>query len=126
MAKEVLWRGKTLEDVKKLSLKEFASFLPARVRRSLNRGFTEQQKILLENLRKGKRDPKTHCRDMIIVPEMVGKKIKVHNGKEFFMIIITEDMLGHRLGEFAMTRKRVGHSAPGIGATRSSAALSVR
>ncbi len=126
MAKEFLWRGKTLEDIKKLSINEFANLLPARQRRSLKRGLTEQQKILLEHLRKGKRDPKTHCRDLIILPEMIGKKIKVHNGKEYVMLIIAEDMIGHRLGEFALTRKRVGHSAPGIGATRSSAALSVR
>ena len=126
MAKEVLWKGKKLEDLKKLSLKEFGELIPARERRTLKRGFTEQQKILLEYLRKDKRDYRTHCRDMVIIPEMVGKKIKVHNGKEFFMVIINEEMLGHRLGEFALTRKRVSHSSPGIGATRSSAALSVR
>ena len=50
----------------------------------------------------------------------------IHNGKEFVMIKITEEMLGHRLGEFAATRKKVAHSSPGIGATRSSASLSVR
>jgi len=126
MAKEFLWRGMKLEDVQKLSLKEFGDLLPARQRRTLKRGLTEQQKKLLERLRKGKKDPKTHCRAMIIIPEMVGKTVKVYTGKEFALVNITEDMLGHRLGEFALTRKRVGHSAPGIGATRSSAALSVR
>ena len=126
MAKEILWKGKTPEEIKNLSLNEFADLIPARERRSIKRGFTDQQKIFLEKLRKGDKDPKTHCRDLIIIPEMLGKKIKVHSGKEFFMVVINEEKLGHRLGEFAVTRRRVAHSAPGIGATRSSAALSVR
>ena len=63
---------------------------------------------------------------MIIVPEIVGKRIQIHNGKEFISIQITDEMLGHYLGEFVLTRKRVEHSAPGIGATKSSVAVSVR
>ncbi|MBW2973256.1 30S ribosomal protein S19 [Candidatus Woesearchaeota archaeon] len=126
MAKIFLFRGKKVEDIKKLSLKEFAELVTARERRSLKRGFTDAQKKLLESLKKDKRDVKTHCRDMIIIPEMIGKSIRVHNGKEFVMIRINEEMLGHRLGEFAVTRKKVAHSSPGIGATRSSASLSVR
>ena len=57
---------------------------------------------------------------------MVGKKIKVYSGKEFIPVTIIEEMIGHYLGEFILTRKKVAHSAPGIGATRSSAALSVK
>ena len=57
---------------------------------------------------------------------MIGQTIKVHNGKEFMIVSITEEMIGHCLGEFAFTRRRVEHSAPGIGATKSSAALSVK
>lgn len=126
MAKVFLFRGKKAEELKKLSLTEFADLLKSRARRSLKRGFTPAQKKLLEALKKDKRDYKTHCRDMIIIPEMIGKPIRVHNGKEFVMVRITEEMLGHRLGEFAATRKKVAHSSPGIGATRSSASLSVR
>lgn len=126
MAKIFLFRGKKMEDVRKLSLKEFTDLITARERRSIKRGFTPAQKKLLESLRKDKRDVKTHCRDMIILPEMVGKTVRVHNGKEFVAVRIIEDMLGHRLGEFAVTRKKVAHSSPGIGATRSSASLSVR
>jgi small subunit ribosomal protein S19 len=126
MAKVFLFRGKKAEDVKKLSLKEFAELLKSRERRSLERGFTDAQKKLLEALKKDKRDYKTHCRDMIVLPEMIGKTIRIHNGKEFVVLRITEEMLGHRLGEFAGTRKKVAHSSPGIGATRSSASLSVR
>ena len=124
--KEFTYRGKKLEELKKLSLNELAELLPARQRRSLKRGLTEQQKILLKKIKKNENNIETHCRDMIIFPEMVGKTIKIHNGKEFMQVIIMEDMIGHYLGEFSLTRHRVEHSAPGIGATRSSAALSVK
>lgn len=126
MAKIFLFRGKKIEDIRNLSFKEFADLITARERRSLKRGFTEAQKKLLEALKKDKRDFKTHCRDMVVLPEMVGKTIKIHNGKGFDAVRITEEMLGRRLGEFALTRKKVSHSSPGIGATRSSSSLSVR
>jgi small subunit ribosomal protein S19 len=51
---------------------------------------------------------------------MVGLKFAVHNGKEFLVVEVKPEMIGHRLGEFALTRKRVIHGTPGIGATRSS------
>jgi len=124
--KEFTYRGKKLEELKSMSIKEFAEYLPARQRRSLLRGMDDVKKKLLADLKKGKKDVKTHCRDMIIVPEMVGKTVKVHKGKGFETVRIEEEMIGHCLGEFALTRSRVSHSAPGIGATRSSASLSVR
>lgn len=125
MAKEFLYRGKNIIEIKKLSLEEFAKLVPSRERRKMKRGFRESEKKLLEDLRLGS-NVKTHCRDMIIIPEMVGKSIKVYNGKEWTMLQIEPEMLAHRLGEFALTRKPVRHSAPGIGATKSSASLSVR
>lgn len=117
-----IYRGKTLEELLQMDISEFAKLLPARERRSLKRGLTERQKKLLEKIRKykDKKVVRTHDRDMIILPEMVGAKIGVHNGKEFVVIEIKPEMIGHRLGEFAPTRKRVQHSAPGFGATRSS------
>lgn len=124
--KEFTYRGKTVEELKKMSISEFKELLPARQRRSLKRGLTEQQKRLLKRTRNGEKDIKTHCRDMIILPEMIGFMIKVHNGKEFVAVMVTEEMLGHYLGEFVITRQKVEHSAPGIGATRSSASLSVK
>ena len=124
--KEFRYYGKTMEELKTLSLTEFAELAPARIRRSIKRGLTEQQKILLKKIRAQEKDIKTHCREMIILPEMVGLAIRVHNGKEFAKVVIQEEMLGHLLGEFTATRKGVSHSAPGIGATRSSAALSVK
>lgn len=124
--KEFMFRGKGLEEVQALSLNEFIQMLPSSKRRSLKRGFTDTQKRLLDKIRKGKDNIKTHSRDMIVLPEMVGKTLKIYNGKEFVSLIIVPEMLGHMLGEFSLTRKRVAHSAPGVGATRSSAAISVR
>ena len=124
--KEFTYRGKNLEEIKKLSLNEITKLLPATQRRSLKRGLTEQQQILLKKIRGNETNIETHCRDMVVLPEMVGKIIKIHNGKEFFTVSIMEEMIGHRLGEFSLTRNRVEHSAPGIGATRSSASLSVK
>ena len=63
---------------------------------------------------------RTHQRDLIIVPEMVGMKIDIHNGKSFISVIITGEMIGHTFGEFALTRSRVKHSKAGIGATKGS------
>lgn len=124
--KEFTFKGKTIDDLKKMSLSELTHLLTARQRRTIKRGFTEQQKILLKKLRVNEKNIETHCRDMIILPEMIGKTIKIHQGKEFVPVTIGEDMIGHYLGEFALTRKKVAHSAPGIGATRSSASLSVK
>lgn len=129
--KEFTYKGKTLQELQSMSINDFIQLAPARARRSLKRGFTEQQKILLEKVKKSKsgklkKTIKTHVRDMIIIPEMIGLTILVHRGKEFVPVKITEEMLCHYLGEFTYNRHRVQHSAPGIGATKSSAAVSVK
>lgn len=126
MAKEFRWHGKSEEELKSLDLKEFMSFIPAQQRRSLKKGFTEQQQKLLKKIEADDKNIKTHCRNMIILPNMIGKMIKVYNGKEYVPIVITSEMLGHRFGEFSHTRKMVTHSSAGIGATRSSKAISAR
>ena len=123
--KEFTYKGKTLEELKKMSISEFKELLPSRQKRSLKRGLTDQQKRLLKKI-KSKSEVKTHCRDMIIVPEMIGSMLKIYNGKSFSAIMLTEEMIGRYLGEFAVTRKKVEHSSPGIGSTRSSANLSVK
>ena len=122
MATKFTYRGKTIEELQKMDLKDLRELLCARERRSLKRGLTELQKKLLKKMRKLGKDKiiRTHARDMIILPEMVGYKFGVHNGKEFVVVEIKPEMIGHRLGEFALTRKRPKHSAPGFGATRSS------
>ncbi|MEM5777074.1 MAG: 30S ribosomal protein S19 [Candidatus Aenigmatarchaeota archaeon] len=121
MAKQFLFKGKTLEELKQLSIEEFTKLVTSRERRTLLRGLTGRQKKLLENLRKyPDKFHRTHERDMIVLPEMIGKKIGIHNGKEFVPLTISEYMIGHRLGEFVLTRQRVKHSSPGVGATRAS------
>ncbi len=126
MAKEFKWRGKNEDELKNMDMKEFMELIPARQRRSLKRGFTEPQKKLLKRIDRGDKNIKTHCRDMIILPKMLGLTLRVYNGKEFVMVIIEPLMLGHYLGEFSHTRKPVTHSAAGIGATRSSKAVSAK
>lgn len=124
--KEFTFYGKTVEELKKMSSKEFIELIPAKERRSLKRGFTKQQESLMKRVRKKEKAIKTHCREMVILPEMLDLTIMIHNGNKFVPIKIQPEMLGHRLGEFALTRTSVEHSAPGIGATRSSANLSVK
>jgi len=111
-----------------MSLEEFAKLLPSRERRTVLRNTEAIEKFLRrceKKIKKGK-PIRTHLREMVIVPKMIGMTIHVHNGKEFIPVKITEEMLGHRLGEFALTRKKVEHGAPGIGATRSTAFLAVK
>jgi len=128
MPKAFIYRGHSLDSLMSLSMDEFINLLPSRQRRSLQRGLTPEQRILLEKTRKAKEVlkqgrtmiVKTHVRDVIIIPEMVGIKISVHNGKEFIPVEIKPAMIGHYLGEFAITNKPVRHGTPGIGASRSS------
>jgi len=115
-----VYRGKKVAELRR---EEFIELLPSRERRKFKRGLTEQENKLLLKLnkykdQKGKKFIRTHCRDMVILPEMIGHRIGVHNGKEFIPIDIKEEMVGHRLGEFALTRKKVQHGAAGIGASR--------
>lgn len=63
---------------------------------------------------------KTHLRDMIIVPEMIGSVVGVYNGKSFTQVEIKPEMIGHYLAEFSISYKPVKHGRPGIGATASS------
>ncbi len=120
--KEFKYMGLSFEEVSKLKLEEFIKLIPSRERRSIKRGFTDIEKSLIKKANQSKPGEfiKTHARDMVILPEFVGKRFGIHNGKEYVAVDITEEMLGHRLGEFAQTRKHVNHSGPGMGATRSS------
>jgi small subunit ribosomal protein S19 len=128
MAKEFLFRGKTVAELKSMPMNEFIELLPARERRTLKRGISKDKKELIKRIEQGTEEkiPRTHHRDMIVLPQMIGKKVRVHNGKEFKVIELQPEMIGHRLGEYALTRRRVKHSDPGIGATRSSKFISLR
>lgn len=124
--KEFSYRGKSLEELQSLTINELAELFPSRARRSLKRGLKEDYKKVLEKVKKGDNNLRTHCRDMIILPEMVGAVIKIHNGKDFFPVTIQPEMIGHYLGEFALSRRVVTHSSPGVGATKSSSNISVK
>jgi small subunit ribosomal protein S19 len=115
MVKKIFsYRGKKLEELQSMSFRELAELFTSRVRRSMKRGFTDAQKKFLKKT-ENKKVVKTHFRTMPILPHMVGKTIKVYNGKEFLDVIVVPEMIGHTLGEFSPTRKRTGHSTPGVG-----------
>ena len=82
--------------------------------RSLKKGFFIDdhlhRKVEAMNASGEKRVIKTWSRRSTIIPDMVGYTIAVHNGKKFIPVYITENMVGHKLGEFAMTRTFRGHS----------------
>ncbi len=125
MPKEFRYRGKTMEELNTMSTEALLELLPSRARRSLNRGVSEEKRKLLEDARaikegKSQGEIKTHARDMIILPTMVGLKIAVHNGREFVPLEVKPEMIGRYLGEYVITNKKVVHGTPGIGASRSS------
>ena len=127
MPKEFRYRGLSLEELKKMSIDDFSKIVTARERRSLKRGLTEQQKKLLESIRRHpEKFHKTHVREMVILPEMIGTKLGVYSGKEWINVVIQPEMIGRRLGEFSIPIKRVKHSAPGIGASRGSKHIAVK
>ncbi len=125
MPKEFRYRGKTIEELNSMSTEALLELLPSRARRSLNRGVSEDKRKVLEDARaikEGKLEGqiKTHARDMIILPTMVGLTIAVHNGREFVALEVKPEMIGRYLGEYVITNKKVVHGTPGIGASRSS------
>ncbi len=139
--KRFRYRGKTLEELLNMPMDQLLQLLPARARRSLLR--ESDSKVQMRRLEMGIKDSprmkllrkvmkarellaqgknvviKTHVRDMIILPVMVGLTIAVYNGKEFVPVKITPEMIGHYLGEFAPTTRKVEHGEPGLKATRS-------
>ncbi len=125
--KNFRYRGFTFDELMRMPMNEFIKLLPARQRRTLRRGLRPCHRQLLEKIRKakalaakGKIIPiRTHCRDMIILPEMVGLTIQVYNGITFIPVPISPWHIGHYLGEFALTTKIVQHGEPGLKASRS-------
>jgi small subunit ribosomal protein S19 len=119
MSEDFTYRGKTVEELQEMNLDDFAELLTSDKRRKIRRGLKDNEKKILEDLEE-KDTVQTHERDMVVVPQMIDKTIEVYNGQRYIEVEIEPEMLGHRLGEFAKTRKEVSHSAPGLGATRSS------
>jgi small subunit ribosomal protein S19 len=129
LVREFRFRGLNADQLKNLSIEALLPLLNARQRRSLDKRVgkymnDEKRKLRerIKNVRGGISNEtiRTHVRDMIILPDMVGITINIHNGKDFNPITIKPEMIGHYLGEYSITNKRVQHGAPGVGASRSS------
>ncbi|KAH7006208.1 ribosomal protein S19-domain-containing protein [Fusarium venenatum] len=123
------YRGIDLDQLLDLSSDQLRDVVHARARRRINRGLKRRPMGLIKKLRKAKQEAqpnekpdlvKTHLRDMIVVPEMIGSVIGIYSGKEFNQVEIKPEMVGHYLAEFSISYKPVKHGRPGIGATHSS------
>ena len=124
MVKKFTYRGLSNEELNGLSMENMLKLFPARIRRSLTRGIDENKRKLVGEIKASKAGKnitiRTHCRDLIILPNMVGVTLSVFSGKEFVPVTLTLEMVGHYLGEYVITNKRVSHGAPGVGSSRSS------
>ena len=126
--KEFTYRGYTMEELSQMELwpsegseNSIIELLPSRARRSKGRGMSVENEHFLDRVRRNSsKTVRTHRRDMPILPEFVGRRIAIHNGQNFVELDVKPEMIGHYLGEFALSRKNVAHSGPGVGATRSS------
>ena len=125
MVKEFSYRRIPKEELDNMSLEKLFQLFNARQRRSLTRGINDGKRKLIEEIKAAKagklKNPiKTHVRDLIILPYMVDVTVNVFSGKEFLPVVIRTEMIGHYLGEYVITNRRVSHGAPGVGASRSS------
>ena len=125
MVKKFTYRGLSQEELESLPLAKMLELFPSRTRRSLTRGINDGKRKLIKEMKAAKegklKNPiNTHLRDVLILPTMVGVTLNVYSGKEFKPVTITTEMIGHYLGEYVITNKRVSHGAPGVGASRSS------
>jgi len=127
--KKYTYRGVELDKLLDMSTEEVTNMMNSRKRRSFARGTPKKHTNLLNKLRKAKKNckelekpaiVKTHCRNMVIIPEMVGNICGVYNGKTFIQVEIKPEMIGHYLAEFSISYRPVAHGRPGIGATNSS------
>lgn len=111
--KELRFKGKTLEELQALDVREFAKLLNSRQRRSVLRNFQEHENFVKRanaHLAKGKKSVRTHIRDLVVVPGLVGMKLQIYNGRDFLPFEATIEMLGHKFGEFAPTRTKARHN----------------
>ncbi|AET38343.1 40S ribosomal protein uS19 Ecym_2631 [Eremothecium cymbalariae DBVPG len=121
------YKGVSLEKMLEMPTEEFVKLAPARVRRRFARGLSSKPAGLMKKLRAAKlatpvnEKPsvvRTHLRNMIIVPEMIGSVVGVYNGKVFNQVEIKPEMVGHYLGEFSITYTPVRHGRAGATTSR--------
>jgi len=120
--KQTTFRGKAMDELKSLEVREFAKFLTSSPKKFVLRHFNEIEDFITQARKKmSKNKPiKTHKRDLVVVPGMIGMRIQIHNGRTFIPIEITGEMFGHKFGEFAPTRGKTKHGKAGMGATKGS------
>lgn len=123
------YRGLEIDPLLALSGEEFKALVHARARRHMTRHASRRPPVLLKRLREARKNVpvgekpkpvKTHLRDVLVTPEMVGSVVAIYNGHLFNSVEIKGEMIGHYLGEFSITYKPVLHGRPGFGATHSS------
>ena len=130
--KDFAFRGKSINELVEMDLPGFGDLAGARIKRKIKRGINKYllKKVeIAHNAKKAGKEPKpirTHLRDFPILPKMVGLRVEAYKGNGFQIIEVKERMLGHLLGEFALTRKKLSHGKAGIGATKSSTAITAR
>jgi small subunit ribosomal protein S19 len=114
------FKGKSYDELKNLNQDDLFRIIGSRGRRNLKRGLSIHKKELMkkvkdsnELIKQGKQQLriKTHSRDMVILPDMVDLKIEIYTGKAFEPLVVKQEMIGHYLGEFALTRKKVIHGS---------------
>ncbi|MBI5226321.1 ribosomal protein S19 family protein [Candidatus Micrarchaeota archaeon] len=128
MAKITRYKGKTVDELKAMPLEQFIQILPSKVRRTMMRNGVQTKRFLKSFHRRMKKNKpiKTHFREMVIIPEMLGFRFQVYNGKQYIDFTADIAMIGNRLGEFSNPVQMVRHSGPGIGATRGSKSVELK
>ncbi|XP_031472781.1 LOW QUALITY PROTEIN: uncharacterized protein LOC116245286 [Nymphaea colorata] len=135
------FRGLTPDQINELSQEKVVELFRARMRRRFSRSSIAYAEIkhkyirLYAKCKKSKKNTqpgekpvpvKTHLRNAIVLPEMVGNNVAVYNGKSFNNVEIKFDMIGRYLGEFSLTYKPCKHGKAGVGATKGSAHTSLK
>lgn len=118
--KKFSYRGVDAEQLLGMSTEEFKPLLHSRGRRKLSSELPETHKKFLAKLQKKKAEAngekpavvKTHLRNVLVIPEMIGSVVAVYNGKVFNVVDVRPEMLGHYLGEFSITYKPVARKNP--------------
>eukprot|EP00826_Nyctotherus_ovalis_P036250 TRINITY_DN31_c0_g1_i1.p1 TRINITY_DN31_c0_g1~~TRINITY_DN31_c0_g1_i1.p1 ORF type:complete len:153 (+),score=58.57 TRINITY_DN31_c0_g1_i1:137-595(+) len=123
------FRGIELDKLLEMKMEELVKLFRSRHRRRFSRGLPPKYSRFINKLKKAKKELqpgekpkviKTHYRNCIIVPDMVQSIVGVYNGKKFTDVEIKPEMIGHYLGEFAITYKPISHGKPGQGSTHGS------
>jgi small subunit ribosomal protein S15e len=130
------YKGIDLEDLVKLPRESFIKMLGSRQRRRLvGREVPHKYIRFYKKCVAAKKDVplgekpkavKTHLRNAIILPELVGSVVGIYSGRAFIPVEIKPDMIGRYLAEFSITYKPVKHGRPGIGASKGSSAIELR